>query len=301
MDQVAGAGRQAGQPLGVGQSVGRVAGGLGGVDVVVDGGGVVGLGLDDRLDDGPGLGRGRMVAPAVGGQQGLGRDQADVGLGGIGGHGLQQGGGEPLFGPGRLVGLVAVDHRLGETLLLVGPGDLQRLFGQVERGGLVGLLDVEVLGRPARQGLAPAAEGAVRIGRHGLVEGQLGVGVVEGVVELEPVVEPALGLGAGGAYDKAARADAGHEVDLPGALAGRIDPLGAADVADADGRGVQGSGARRQERHDQGRGGEHLHAACSSSGADFGVKAPGAPGVSADAAPAGIPLRLDSACEPVRT
>ncbi len=84
VDQVAGRGRQARQPLGVGQGVGRVAGELGGVDVVVDGGGIVGLGLDDRLDDvaGP-QAQAVAVAAAAGDHQGMGGDQPDVGLGRI--------------------------------------------------------------------------------------------------------------------------------------------------------------------------------------------------------------------------
>ncbi len=279
VDQMAGAWRQACQPLGIGQGVGRVAGGLGGVDIVVDGGGVVGLCLQDRQRDGAGLGRGGMVAPPVGREQGFRRDQPDVGLGRVPGDGRQQGVGEVDLGLGRLLALVAVDQGLGETSLLIGLRDLERHPGHAQRRRLVGLVDVEVLGRAARQGLAPAAHGAVRIGRHRLVEGQPGVGVIEGVEQLDAIVEPFLGLGARGAHGEAARADARHEVELPGALGRGEDALGAADVADADGAGVDLRGARGQERQDHRRRCESLHASSSSAAAEFGSKVCGRPEV----------------------
>ncbi len=71
-----------------------------------------------------------MVAPALGGQQGLGRDQPDVGLARIFLDRLQQGGGEGLLGRRRLGRLVAIDQGLGEAALLVGPRELQRLLGE---------------------------------------------------------------------------------------------------------------------------------------------------------------------------
>ncbi len=55
VDQVAGRRRQGGEPLGIGQRQRRPVRSLGGMDVVVDGAGVVGPRLQDRLDDGHGL------------------------------------------------------------------------------------------------------------------------------------------------------------------------------------------------------------------------------------------------------
>ena len=254
--EVAGARGEGAQVIGIGQGQGGIAADLGGVDVEVDGAGVVGVALQDGLQHGDRTGDALVVVVLLGQHQpGVGGEDGDLVV-------LRIAPGERVHGPGeghvggRPRSDVAQFQRLDQRLVLrrlrssKGGGLVDDRAGRPSRRGI----DVVINGRAVRPGLAPGAHGAGRVYIPRPPEGQLGVLVIEGVGQLHAIVEPSLGLGLGGDDRKAASPHARRHDQPPLAPGRRRVVLGRAEIAHRHrGNAVRRDGRRcdpqRQPNH----------------------------------------------------
>ncbi len=200
----------------------------------MNGGGILRTGAQDGLDQRQSFRCGGVIAAPPGGHQDLGGQQPKIRRLRSSGFALQHLGGKVTLRSDVLGARITLHHRRGEDFLALGMRRCLRLARDFQSCFQVTIVNVEIHGRPARQRLGPQTHGAVRVCGYGLVKGLAGVAMIEGVIQLDAVIEPLLRRTAGGGDGKATIAHATFNGDALPAF-GNLDMLfHAADIEDGE-------------------------------------------------------------------